>query len=204
MGNYNRSMERYINHFTNEGVPVFKIEETLNKIRLAARLVAGVPSIEDVIVVSSRDLGQRAVIKFATYTGASATSDARWTPGVLTNHNTKQFKEPRLMVVVDTYADRKAMVEASYMNIPVIALTNSDSSLQYVDIAIPCNNKSTKAISMVFWLLAREVRILMGELKKDEEWDVMVDLFYFKTPEDQNIADKANEGRVDAENKEEG
>ena len=49
--NYNRSMERYINHFTSEGVPVFKIEETLNKIRLAARLVAGVPSIEDVIVV---------------------------------------------------------------------------------------------------------------------------------------------------------
>ena len=54
----------------------------MNKIKLAARLVAGVPSIEDVIVVSSRDLGQRAVIKFATYTGASATSDARWTPGV--------------------------------------------------------------------------------------------------------------------------
>merc|ERR1712050_262879 len=133
--NYNRSMERYINHFTNEGVPVFKIEETLNKIKLAARLVAGVPSIEDVIVVSSRDLGQRAVIKFATYTGASATSDARWTPGVLTNHMTKQFKEPRLMVVVDTYADRKAIVEASYMNIPVIALTNSDSSLQFVDVA---------------------------------------------------------------------
>merc|ERR1712151_816786 len=112
-----------------------------------------------------------------------------WTPGVLTNHNTKQFKEPRLMVVVDTYADRKAMVEASYMNIPVIALTNSDSSLQYVDIAIPCNNKSTHAISMVFWLLAR---------------DVMVDLFYYKSAEDQAQNEKANEAKVDAENKEEG
>merc|ERR1712151_1047539 len=183
--NYHTSMERYINHVTPEGVPVFKIEETYNKIRLAARVIAGQPNLEDVIVVSSRDLGQRAVIKFATFTGASATSNARWTPGVLTNHNTKQFKEPRLMVVVDTYADRKAMVEASYMNIPVIALTNSDSSLQYVDIAIPCNNKSTHAISMVFWLLAREVMVLTGKLKKDEEWDVMVDLFYYKTVEDQ-------------------
>jgi len=183
--NYHHTMERYINHITPEGVPIFKVEDTYNKIKLAARLIAAQPNLEDVIVVSSRDLGQRAVIKFATFTGCSATSNARWTPGVLTNHMTKQFKEPRLMVVVDTYADRKAIVEASYMNIPVIALTNSDSSLQFVDVAIPCNNKSTQSISMIFWLLAREVRILNGQLRKDDEWEIMVDLFYYKTVEDQ-------------------
>merc|ERR1712093_77776 len=178
--NYHSSMERFINHVTPEGVPVFKVEETYNKIRLAARIIAGQANLEDVICVSSRDLGQRAVIKFATFTGCTSTSDARWTPGVLTNHNTKQFKEPRLMVVVDTYADRKAIIEASYMNIPVIALVNSYSSLQFVDVAIPCNNKSTQSISMIFWMLAREVRILNGQLNKDEDWDVPVDLFYYK------------------------
>merc|ERR1711935_241783 len=188
--NYHRSMERFVNHVTPEGVPVFKVEETLNKIKLAARLIAGQPNLEDVICVSSRDLGQRAVIKFSSFTGCTATSNARWTPGVLTNHNTKQFKEPRLMVVVDTYADRKAIIEASYMNIPVIALVNSDSSLQFVDVAIPCNNKSTSAISMVFWLLAREVRVLNGQLRKDEEWDVKVDLFYYKTVDETKEQEK--------------
>merc|ERR1712039_593610 len=201
--NYHSSMERFVNHVTPEGVPIFKVEETYNKIRLAARLIAAQPNLEDVIVVSSRDLGQRAVIKFATFTGCSATSNARWTPGVLTNHMTKQFKEPRLMVVVDTYADRKAIIEASYMNIPVIALTNSDSNLQYVDVAIPCNNKSTQSISMIFWLLAREVMILNGQLRKDEEWDVMVDLFYYKTVEDQEKQQVAPEmTKVVEENKE--
>merc|ERR1712066_1041855 len=200
--NYNNVMERFVNHVTPEGVPVFKVEETLNKIKLAARLIAGQANLEDVIVVSSRDLGQRAVIKFATYTGCSATSNARWTPGVLTNHNTKQFKEPRLMVVVDTYADRKAIIEASYMNIPVIALTNSDSSLQYVDVAIPCNNKSTNSISMIFWLLAREVRVLMGQLGKDENWDVPVDLFYHKNLQDQEQQQNQVESKVQEENKE--
>merc|ERR1711974_403875 len=193
--NYHHSMERFVNHTTAEGVPIFKVEETLNKIKLAARLIAGQSNLEDVIVVSSRDLGQRAVIKFATFTGCSATSNARWTPGVLTNHNTKQFKEPRLMVVVDTYADRKAIIEASYMNIPVIALVNANSSLQFVDIAIPGNNKSTSSISMIFWLLAREVRILNGQLMKDEDWDVPVDLFYYKDSskdENQVVPEKAN------------
>merc|ERR1712093_285346 len=202
--NYHRSMERFVNHVTPEGVPVFKVEETLNKIRLAARLIAGQPNLEDVICVSSRDLGQRAVIKFASFTGCAATSNARWTPGVLTNHNTKQFKEPRLMVVVDTYADRKAIMEASYMNIPVIALTNSDSNLQFVDVAIPCNNKTTQAISMVFWMLAREVRILNGQLKRDEEWDVMVDLFYYKTIEDTDKNAPQENVNMVKEEKEEG
>lgn len=178
--NFNRSMERYIDHVTPEGVTVFKLEDTYAKIKLAAKIIAGQPNLEDVIVVSSRDLGQRAVIKFAAYTGCSATSAARWAPGVLTNHMTKQFQEPRLMIVVDTFADRKAIIEASYMNVPVIALVNANSSLQYVDVAIPGNNKSTHSISMIFWMLAREVRILNGQLMKDEEWDVPVDLFYYK------------------------
>merc|ERR1711862_353969 len=201
--NYNKTMERYIDHVTPEGVTIFKVEETYNKIRLAARLIAALPNLEDVIVVSSRDLGQRAVIKFATFTGCMATSNARWTPGVLTNYNTRQFKEPRLMVVVDTYADRKAIIEASYMNIPVIALVNSDSSLQFVDVAIPCNNKSTQSISMIFWLLAREVMILNGTLRKDEEWDVKVDLFYYKTVDEQKEQEKPEAVKADADAKDE-
>jgi len=202
--NFHSTMERFVNHVTTEGVPIFKVEETYNKIKFAARLIAGQSNMDDVIVVSSRDLGQRAVIKFATFTGCAATSNARWTPGVLTNHCTRHFKEPRLMVIVDTFADRKALIEASYMNIPVIALTNSDSSLQYVDVAIPCNNKSTNSISMIFWMLAREVRILRGQLRKDEEWDIMVDLFYYKTVEDQEKNEKMEDRpKIEEEGKDE-
>jgi small subunit ribosomal protein SAe len=38
---------------------------------------------------------------------------------------------------------------------------------------------------MIYWLLAREVKILRGELKKDEEWDLLVDLFYYRNVEDE-------------------
>ena len=181
--NVNKAMTRYMSHRSDAGVPVINLQETYNKIRLAARLIAGVTNPSEVLVVSSKPSGQRAVIKFAHYTKATSTSDSRWVPGVLTNQSTRHFKEPRLIIVVDTYADHKAVVEASYMNIPVIALANLDSDLRYVDVAIPCNNKVTESISMVFWLLAREVLIVKGEHNRNEPWNVYVDLFYHRTIE---------------------
>lgn len=97
------------------------------------------------------------------------------------------------MIVVDTFADRKAMVESSYMGIPIIALCNTDSNLQFVDVAIPCNTRSTESISMIFWLLAREVRVLTSKMERKENWDVLVDLFYYKDIEKQEEEERLRE-----------
>jgi small subunit ribosomal protein SAe len=147
---------------------------------LAARVIVTIENPEDVIIVSARPFGQRAVIKYAMHTKCVSTSSSRWTPGTLTNQNTKKFLEPRLLIVTDPRGDRQAVVEASYVNIPCIALCDSDSPLDFVDVAIPCNNRTTESISMIYWMLAREVMILRGQLRKDQEWDVLVDLFYYK------------------------
>ena len=62
------------------------------------------------------------------------------------------FREPRLLVVTDPRTDHQPVTEASYVNIPVIALCNTDSPLRYVDIGIPCNNKVNTTCTNYFIL----------------------------------------------------
>ena len=47
-------MKRFIHSISEEGVPIFKINETYERIKLAARIIAGVSDLSDVYAISSR------------------------------------------------------------------------------------------------------------------------------------------------------
>jgi len=189
-------MGQYIFKRAAGGANVFDIRKMWEKINLAARIIVAIENPADVCVVSAKESGQRAIIKFSKFTGSSQIN-GRFSPGTFTNHSQLGFREPRLLIVTDPIVDHQAVREASYVNIPVISLCDADTDLKYIDVCIPCNNKGANPIGLAWWFLTREVLRLRGTISRKTEWETMPDLFFFRNME--QIKEQEEEERKKAE-----
>lgn len=63
-----------------DGVHILNLRRTWEKLLLAARAIAAIEHPAEVFALSCRPYGQRAVLKFATHTGAIPIA-GRFTPG---------------------------------------------------------------------------------------------------------------------------
>lgn len=171
-------MKPYIFAQRKDGVSIFDIERTWEKFILAARAIAGVSFPETICAVSGKTFGRKAVLKFSESIGCKPIT-SRFIPGSFTNTTVKGSIEPRLIIVSDPVFDKQAVNEASMVNCPVIAFCNTDAPLTNVDIAIPVNNRSLRAIGASFFILSKLVNYIKNGQDLEENMK-NVELFFFR------------------------
>ncbi|MEC7832583.1 MAG: 30S ribosomal protein S2 [Pseudomonadota bacterium] len=87
-------------------------------------------------------------------------------------------KTPDALFVVDTRYERIAIQEANKLNIPVIALVDSNNSYEGVDYMIPANDDSMKSIELFIRLISEKIANTTKNI--------------VKTPIKSNVTDKNN------------
>ena len=168
-----QDMMRFVYRVRTDGLYVLDIQSTDERIRVASKLLSHYdPS--RILVVSSRQYGQHPARMFSRALGTRAML-GRFIPGSLTNPQIHGFFEPDVVIVTDPAGDAQVLKEASSIGVPVVALCDTNNLISNVDLVIPTNNKGRKALSLVYWLLAREVSRLNGTLFNYELTD-------FETP----------------------
>lgn len=150
-----QNMMKFVYRVRTDGLYVLDIQSTDERIRSIAHFLSKYDPAR-VLVVSARQYGQYPATMFSKAIGA-VSRVGRFIPGTLTNPAQEGFYEPDVVIVTDPAGDAQVIKEAVNVGIPVVALCDTNNMTSNVDLVIPTNNKGRKALSIVYWLLAREV-----------------------------------------------
>ena len=168
-------MEPFIYKTRPDGLSVLNLQKIDERIGIAANFLAQFEP-EDILIVSRRENGWKALKKMAELTGMKVFA-GRYPPGILTNPQLETFMETRVILVTDAWPDRNAINDAMKIGIPVIALCDTNNQANKIDLVVPCNNKGKKSLGLLFYILTREYVKLRGLIKDYKEFNASVDDF---------------------------
>jgi small subunit ribosomal protein S2 len=161
--NLNRSLERFIFKRIPRKFTIFNIKLIDERIKMAAKMLKRY-SRRDVLLVCTLDSAYYPVYNFAKLMKISV-NFGRYLAGSMTNISYKNFFEPKILIVTDPTANRRAINDAKKINIPIIGVTNTDNKIDYIDLIIPGNNKNGNSIGLILYLLASE----LAETKEEKD-----------------------------------
>ncbi len=171
-----KHMAQFIYKVNPNGLSVMDIQKIDNRLYIAGKFLSKYDPAK-ILVVGRRENSWLAIKAFAKITGVKNYA-GRYPAGLITNPKLDTFYEPDVLVVTDPWPDKNAMHDAVIRGIPIIALVDSNNTLESVDLAIPCNNKGAKSLGLVFWILANQYLKERGVIPRDKNLDVPVEKFY--------------------------
>lgn len=135
---------------------------------------------EEIVLACKRESGWKAAVLFSEVTGIKVFTK-KYPAGMMTNTFLENFYEPELIIVCDPWIDKNALKDAVLTNKKKILLCDTNNFTAHSDLIIPCNNKGSKSLGLVFYLLAR------GYLEKKKIDKKMPSISLFVEEEQEDI-----------------
>lgn len=110
---------------------------------------------DDWTLICKRESGWRAAKMFSELTGVRLFTK-KYPSGVLTNSKLPNFFETKMLMICDPWLDKNALKDAKNIRIPVAGICDTNNHTKDIDVLAIANNKSTKSLGLIFWLLSRE------------------------------------------------
>ncbi|TAJ43379.1 30S ribosomal protein S2 [Methanofollis fontis] len=155
-----QDMKKFIYRVRGDGLYILDIRSTDERIKTVAKFLSQYDA-PKVLVVASRQYAQFPAKRFADTVGGMA-AIGRYIPGLLTNPNFEHYIEPEVVIVTDPMGDAQAVREAVQNGIPVVGLCDTNNMTSNLDLVIPTNNKGRKALSLIYYLLTKEMLRIRG------------------------------------------
>lgn len=160
-------MKEFIYKIRPDGLAVLNLQKIDERIKVCANFLAQYDP-KDILVVSRRENGWRAVKMFGRLTGAKVFA-GRYPPGILTNTSLENYIEAKVALITDPWPDRNLIEDAKKIGLPVVALCDTNNPCNNIDLVVPCNNKGKKSLGLFFWILTKLYLQKRGMIPEDSD-----------------------------------
>ena len=146
-------MKKYVYRRRADGLAIFNTDLIDEKLKESIEFLSKFAP-EDVILVCRRQTGWETAEMFSRLTGIRVFTK-KYPAGILTNSKLPDFFENELTIVTDSWLDKNALNDTLRVNKKIMMICDTNNFPKGANQIIIGNNKSSKSLGLVFYLLAR-------------------------------------------------
>lgn len=157
-------MRKFVYKRRADGLAVINTSLIDDKLREAVEFLKAYDA-PDIFITCKREAGWRGVEKFSEVTGIRCFTK-KYPAGIITNLDLDDFFEAKLVIICDPWVDKNALKDANMLGLPVLGVCDTNSYSKGVTQKVIGNNKSTKSLGLILYVLAREYLKAKGQDKE--------------------------------------
>lgn len=146
-------MKQFVYRRRADGLAIFNTDIIDEKLKEGIEYLAKFNP-EEVVLVCRRQTGWKAAQMFSKLTGIKVFTK-KYPAGILTNTALPDFIENELTIVTDSWLDKNALNDTKNVHKKILMICDTNNFAQGVDKIVIGNNKSSKSLGLIFYLLAR-------------------------------------------------